>query len=99
MKEGVPTTKMRRARRKRTTLFWLALGLSLWRIYGGGGGAATDNRLVARAKTEGELGLYTAWGLETGPEFPKTFRKEYTFIKIDVLRPGGEPAVNTQSSH
>ena len=90
MKEGVPTTKMRRARRKRTTLFWLALGLSLWRIDGAGAGAAMDNSLVARAKTEGELVLYTAWGLDTVQELQKAFGRKYPFIKLDVLRTGSE---------
>jgi hypothetical protein len=44
---------------------------------------AADANVVAKAKTEGEVVLYTAWGLDTVQELQKEFAKKYPIIKVD----------------
>jgi len=83
-------TAMRRARRKRIALFWLALSSLLWSAHADGALAATDASVVAKAKAEGEVVLYTAWGLDAVQELQKVFAKKFPFIKLDVLRTGSE---------
>ena len=75
---------------KRSALFWLALCSLLWSAYADGALAATDASVVAKAKAEGEVVLYTAWGLDTVQELQKAFARKYPFIKLDVLRTGSE---------
>src|ERR1043166_7953463 len=79
---------MRRVRWKRSALLWLALCSSLWTSYGESARAAAS--IVAKAKAEGGLVLYTAWGLDTVQELQKAFAKKYPFIRLDVLRTGSE---------
>ena len=52
--------------------------------------AATDVGVVDKAKAEGEVVLYTAWGLDTVQAIQKAFAKKYPFIKFDVRRTGSE---------
>jgi ABC-type glycerol-3-phosphate transport system substrate-binding protein len=75
---------------KRSALFWLALYSLLWSAYADGALAATDASIVAKAKAEGEVVLYTAWGLDTVQTLQAAFAKKYPFIKLDVLRTGSE---------
>lgn len=56
--------------------------------------AATDSGIVEKAKAEGEVVLYTAWGLDTVQAIQKTFGKKYPFIKFDVRRTGSERLLN-----
>src|SRR5258708_6332279 len=49
---------------------------------------------IEKAKAEGELVLYTAWGLDTVQALQKAFAKKYPFIKVDVLRSGSERLLN-----
>ena len=61
---------------------------------------AADANVVAKAKTEGEVVLYTAWGLDTVQELQKAFARKYPFIKLDVLRTGSERLLNiTMAEH
>lgn len=55
---------------------------------------AAENSLVEKAKSEGALVLYTAWGLDTVQALQKTFGKKYPFIKFDVQRSGSERLLN-----
>jgi len=55
---------------------------------------AAENNLVERAKAEGEVVLYTAWGLDTVQAIQKAFAKKYPFIKFDVRRTGSERLLN-----
>jgi ABC-type Fe3+ transport system substrate-binding protein len=75
---------------KRSALLWLGLCSLLWNSYVANARAATDPSVVAKAKTEGEVVLYTAWGLDTVQELQKAFARKYPFIKLDVLRTGSE---------
>ena len=56
--------------------------------------AATDAGIVERAKAEGEVVLYTAWGLDTVQAIQKAFGKKYPFLKFDVRRTGSERLLN-----
>jgi iron(III) transport system substrate-binding protein len=56
--------------------------------------AATDGSVVEKAKAEGEVVLYTAWGLDTVQAIQKAFAKKYPFIKFDVRRTGSERLLN-----
>jgi hypothetical protein len=47
---------------------------------------AADSNVVERARAEGEVVLYTAWGFDTLQLLQKAFGKKYPFIKINVLR-------------
>jgi iron(III) transport system substrate-binding protein len=47
---------------------------------------AAENSVVERAKSEGEVVLYSAWGFETLQLVQKAFAKKYPFIKLNVLR-------------
>jgi hypothetical protein len=47
---------------------------------------AADSNVVERARAEGEVVLYTAWGFDTIQLLQKAFGKRYPFIKINVLR-------------
>ena len=49
---------------------------------------------IEKAKAEGEIVLYTAWGLDTVQALQKAFAKKYPFIKVDVLRSGSERLLN-----
>src|SRR5437762_2391679 len=51
---------------------------------------AAEPSVIEKAKAEGELVLYTAWGLDTVQALQKAFAKKYPFIKVDVLRSGSE---------
>jgi iron(III) transport system substrate-binding protein len=75
---------------KRNALRWLALCLSLWSISSDSARAAMDGSVVEKAKAEGEVVLYTAWGLDTVQALQAVFAKKYPFIKFDVLRTGSE---------
>src|SRR6267142_6789338 len=75
---------------KRNALRWLALCLLLWNISSESVRAATDGGVVEKAKAEGEVVLYTAWGLDTVQALQTAFAKKYPFIKLDVLRTGSE---------
>jgi iron(III) transport system substrate-binding protein len=55
---------------------------------------------IEKAKAEGELVLYTAWGLDTVQALQKAFAKKFPFIKVDVLRSGSERLLNvTMTEH
>src|SRR6185369_17274316 len=47
---------------------------------------AADSKVVERARAEGEVVLYTAWGFDTLQLLQKAFGKKYPFIKMNVLR-------------
>ena len=55
---------------------------------------AAEPGVIEKAKAEGELVLYTAWGLDTVQALQKAFAKKYPFIKVDVLRSGSERLLN-----
>jgi len=76
----------------------LVLCSLLWSLYSGIALAATDASIVAQAKAEGALVLYTAWGLDTVQALQKAFAKKYPFIKVDVLRTGSERLLNITTS-
>jgi iron(III) transport system substrate-binding protein len=71
-------------------LRFLSLCLFLWCISCAGARAATDNSVVEKAKAEGEVVLYTAWGLDTIQALQKAFAKKYPFIKFEARRTGSE---------
>jgi len=75
---------------KRNATGWLALCLLLWNISVHRAAAATDGGIVEKAKAEGEVVLYTAWGLDTVQAIQKAFAKKYPFIKFEVRRTGSE---------
>ena len=75
-------------------VFTLALFISLSFIVGEFAKAATDAGVVDKAKAEGEVVLYTAWGLDTVQAIHKAFAKKYPFIKFDVHRSGSERLLN-----
>ena len=56
--------------------------------------AATDGAVVEKAKAEGEVVLYTAWGLDTVQAIQKAFAKKYPFIKFEARRTGSERLLN-----
>ena len=45
-----------------------------------------ESNVVERARAEGEVVLYTAWGFDTLQLLQKGFAKKYPFIKLNVLR-------------
>jgi len=47
---------------------------------------AADSNVVERARAEGEVVLYTAWGFDTLQLLQKAFAQKYPFIKFNVLR-------------
>ena len=47
---------------------------------------AADSSVVEKAKAEGEVVLYTAWGLDGVQALQKAFTQKYPFIKLNVLR-------------
>jgi iron(III) transport system substrate-binding protein len=51
---------------------------------------AADASVIEKAKAEGEVVLYTAWGLDTVQALQRAFAKKYPFIKFDVRRTGSE---------
>jgi iron(III) transport system substrate-binding protein len=55
---------------------------------------AAETGVIERAKAEGEVVLYTAWGLDTVQAIQKSFGKKYPFIKFDVRRTGSERLLN-----
>jgi hypothetical protein len=55
---------------------------------------AGEPGVIEKARAEGELVLYTAWGLDTVQALQKAFAKKYPFIKVDVLRTGSERLLN-----
>jgi iron(III) transport system substrate-binding protein len=69
---------------------WLLLGFWLCSILGASARAATDSSIVEKAKAEGEVVLYTAWGLDTVQAVQKVFAKKYPFIKFEARRTGSE---------
>jgi iron(III) transport system substrate-binding protein len=75
---------------KRNAWRCLSLCLLLWSISSESAPAATDSSVVEKAKAEGEVVLYTAWGLDTVQALQKAFTKKYPFIKFDVRRTGSE---------
>ena len=50
--------------------------------------------VVEKAKAEGEVVLYTAWGLDTVQAIQKAFAKKYPFIKFEARRTGSERLLN-----
>ncbi len=75
---------------KRNALRLFSLCLLLWNLSSESVRAATDVGVVEKAKAEGEVVLYTAWGLDTVQALQKAFTKKYPFIKFDVRRTGSE---------
>ena len=76
---------------RRNALRWLGLCALLWSISSESArAAATDGSVVEKAKAEGEVVLYTAWGLDTVQALQKAFAKKYPFIKVNVLRTRSE---------
>src|ERR687898_620267 len=75
---------------KRNALCLFLLCLLLWSMSREGARAATDNSVVEKAKAEGEVVLYTAWGLDTVQALQKAFAKKYPFIKFEARRTGSE---------
>jgi len=59
---------------------------------------AAEPAVIEKAKAEGALVLYTAWGLDTVQALQKAFAKKYPFIKVDVLRTGSERLLNITNS-
>ena len=55
---------------------------------------AAENSVVKKAKSEGALVLYTAWGLDTVQALQKAFAQKYPFIRFDVQRSGSERLLN-----
>ena len=55
---------------------------------------AAENNLVEKAKAEGEVVLYTAWGLDTVQAIQKAFAKKYPLIKFEARRTGSERLLN-----
>lgn len=55
---------------------------------------AAEINLLDKAKAEGEVVLYTAWGLDTVQALQKAFARKYPFIKFDMLRTGSERLLN-----
>jgi ABC-type Fe3+ transport system substrate-binding protein len=51
---------------------------------------AADANVIEKAKAEGEVVLYTAWGLDTVQALQRAFAKKYPFIKFEVRRTGSE---------
>src|SRR5215510_810598 len=47
---------------------------------------AAESSVIDRAKAEGEVVLYTAWGFDTLQLLQKSFAKKYPFIKVNTLR-------------
>jgi iron(III) transport system substrate-binding protein len=74
---------------KRNAWRCLSLCLLLWSISSESAPAATDSS-VEKAKAEGEVVLYTAWGLDTVQVLQTAFAKKYPFIKFDARRTGSE---------
>ena len=61
---------------------------------------AAEPGVIEKAKAEGELVLYTAWGLDTVQALQKAFAKKYPFIKVEVFRTGSERLLNlTTAEH
>ena len=83
---------------KRSAAFCLVLCSLLWSAYADSAIAATDSSVVEKAKAEGEVVLYTAWGLDTVQALQAAFAKKYPFIKFDVLRTGSERLLNITTS-
>lgn len=79
--------------KKQFVLSW-ALSVLLSFVPGEFATAATDVGVVEKAKAEGEVVLYTAWGLDTVQAIQKAFTKKYPFIKFDVRRTGSERLLN-----
>jgi iron(III) transport system substrate-binding protein len=75
---------------RRNVFSWLALCLLLCSASSESARAATDGSVVEKAKAEGEVVLYTAWGLDTVQALQAAFAKKYPFIKLDMLRTGSE---------
>jgi iron(III) transport system substrate-binding protein len=68
-------------------LRWVALALIvLCGVSNGARARAADTSVVERAKAEGEVVLYTAWGLDTVQVLQKGFTQKYPFLKVNVLR-------------
>jgi iron(III) transport system substrate-binding protein len=61
---------------------------------GASGVRAAEISLLEKAKSEGALVLYTAWGLDTVQGLQKAFARKYPFIKFDVQRSGSERLLN-----
>ena len=67
-----------------------ALCVLLWSICSASAWAAAEAGVVEKAKAEGEVVLYTAWGLDTVQAIQKAFAKKYPFIKFEARRTGSE---------
>jgi iron(III) transport system substrate-binding protein len=68
----------------------LALCLMLWSDFDTSAWSAVEASVVEKAKAEGEVVLYTAWGLDTVQAIQKAFAKKYPFIKFEARRTGSE---------
>jgi iron(III) transport system substrate-binding protein len=75
---------------KRNALRCLSFCLLLWNVSSESALGATDNSVVEKAKAEGEVVLYTAWGLDTVQAVQAAFTKKYPFIKFEARRTGSE---------
>ena len=77
---------------------WVCGFIVCWFIGGAASLRAAEPGLIEKARAEGELVLYTAWGLDTVQALQKAFAKKYPFIKVDVLRTGSERLLNVTTS-
>ena len=65
----------------------LTLVLALcWPAFGATRARAAESSVIERAKAEGEVVLYTAWGFDTLQHLQKSFANKYPFIKLNTLR-------------
>jgi iron(III) transport system substrate-binding protein len=72
---------------KRNSACRMILFLALFCLFTNGARLhAADSNVVERARAEGEVVLYTAWGFDTLQLLQKAFGKKYPFIKMNVLR-------------
>jgi ABC-type Fe3+ transport system substrate-binding protein len=74
----------------RYALLLLTLCLLLGHTDSGSAGAAAEQSVIDKAKAEGEVVLYTAWGLDTVQAVQKGFARKYPFIKFENRRTGSE---------
>lgn len=72
----------------------LRLWVLFWLLLYSARAQAAESSIVEKAKAEGEVVLYTAWGLDTVQALQKAFARKYPFIKFDMLRTGSERLLN-----
>lgn len=72
----------------------LRLWVVFWLLLYSARAQAAESSIVEKAKAEGEVVLYTAWGLDTAQALQKAFARKYPFIKFDMLCTGSEQVLN-----